>query len=144
MANLSAGKEILSYCNKCKLALAHTIVVMKDANTVGKVECRTCKTVHAYKDPHAATKKTVTKRKSSTGTRKKKTQTIPLSEVWEQAVNNSEEAQIKYSPRSAYVVGNIINHPKFGLGVVEKLFDNNKMEILFQYEYKVLVHKIGQ
>ena len=71
MSKFTVGKEVLSYSGKCKLNLAHTIVSMKDLNTIAKVECRTCKATHAFKDPatkakkvrSSAGKKTTTKRK---------------------------------------------------------------------------------
>ena len=53
MSQLGVGKEVLSYCNKCKLTLAHIIVTMKSENTIGKVQCKTCGGSHAYKDPSA-------------------------------------------------------------------------------------------
>ena len=57
MTSFSAGKEVLSYCGKCKLPLGHIIVSMKDTATIGKVTCNTCKATHMYKDPATKTKK---------------------------------------------------------------------------------------
>ena len=57
MSKISAGKEIISYCGKCKLSLAHMIISMKDVNSIGKVQCKTCDATHAYKDPATKTKK---------------------------------------------------------------------------------------
>ncbi|MFW5887898.1 MAG: hypothetical protein ACOCUH_03765, partial [Bacteriovoracia bacterium] len=65
-SNLNAGKDVLSYCNKCKLALAHIIISMKDDKNIHKVQCKTCNSTHAYKDPSAA----MTKKKRKTGGRK--------------------------------------------------------------------------
>ena len=50
MSNLTAGKDVIAYCNKCKLRLSHVIVVMKDENTPGKVTCKTCGDTHAFKE----------------------------------------------------------------------------------------------
>ena len=58
MAELSVGKEVLSHCSKCKLILAHIIVTMKDTKTPDKVQCKTCKATHAFKDPGASKSKT--------------------------------------------------------------------------------------
>ncbi len=50
MVKLSAGNEVLAYCGKCKLKLAHTIVVMKTDEIPDKVKCNTCKSTHAFKE----------------------------------------------------------------------------------------------
>ena len=51
MSQLTVGKDVLSFCTKCKLNLGHTIVAMKDAKHIAKVKCNTCATIQAYKDP---------------------------------------------------------------------------------------------
>ena len=83
MTEYSVGKEILSHCGKCKLALYHLIVVMKDSGKPGRVECGTCKNTHAYKDPEAAAKK---KKKKSTRGRKPKVAEVPVEEIWRNTV----------------------------------------------------------
>lgn len=133
MASLGVGKEVISHCNKCKLALAHIIVTMKTPTTVGKVECKTCKGVHAFKDPNATKKK-------ATRTRRASTPKVPVSELWEQAVDKAKSPSQKYSPRSKFVLGDLIDHPKFGQGVIEKLIDNDKIEVIFKSDIKTLVH----
>ena len=61
MVKLSAGNEVLAYCGKCKLKLAHTIVVMKTDEIPDKVTCNTCKSTHAFKEK--ATRKRITSSK---------------------------------------------------------------------------------
>ena len=61
MSTLSAGKDVLAYCNKCKLKLAHIIVVMNDPTTPGKVTCKTCRSTHAFKESAARRKTTISK-----------------------------------------------------------------------------------
>ena len=78
-SNLSAGKEILSYCTKCKLNLAHYIIIMKNAKEAGKVKCKTCGSTHTHKDPSQVkvTKSTGSKK---TGSGTKRT-SLPIAEV---------------------------------------------------------------
>ena len=59
---------------------------------------------------------------------------------WEEAVNQSSETPIKYSPRTKFEVDQILSHPNFGDGVVEKNIDNNKIEVIFKGQIKVLIH----
>lgn len=135
MSVLGVGKEVISYCSKCKLNLAHIIVTMKNETTIGKCECKTCKTTHAFKDP-SKVKASSTKRKGSMT--KKSTQSI--SDMWLDAMGNSQSKSKAYSIREQFVVGDVIDHPKFGPGVVEKLIDADKVQILFRHDIKTLIH----
>lgn len=141
MTELSVGKEVLSYCNKCKLTLAHMIVAMKDANTIHKVQCKTCKSSHAYKDPSAVkAKKSVTKKTKKSilgGARRSSTS---ISDLWMEAVNSSSVKSKAYSIKAKFDQGDIIDHPKFGPGVVDKLIDADKIEVIFRHDIKTLMH----
>ena len=137
MSELGVGKDIISHCNKCKLALAHTIVTMKDEKTPHKVECNTCKGTHNFKDPTAKTIKKVT-----AGRKKTTRKTVPNSEVWKKALEESPKSPQSYSPKTVFEKGDVIDHPKFGQGIIERCFDKNKIEVLFQNDIKILVHNI--
>ena len=136
MSEIGVGKEILSHCNKCKLPLAHIIVNMKTKTTIGKVTCKTCDATHVYKDPSK-----VRAKKKATGSRKRKPSTS-IADLWLEAVGKSDSKSKEYSPKNEFSLGDIIDHPKFGPGVVEKCFDGNKIEVIFRHEIKVLMHKL--
>jgi hypothetical protein len=138
MDQISAGKEILSYCGKCKLSLAHMIISMKDANTIGKVQCKTCTANHAYKDPATKTKKVRSKKAKVPGTRAK---SIPINELWTEELGKASGKAIPFSIRELFELGDLIDHKKFGPGIVQNLVDG-KIEVLFQHEIKTLVHGI--
>lgn len=145
MAELSVGKEVLSHCSKCKLTLAHIIVTMKDSKTPDKVQCKTCKATHSFKDPSATKAKTSVnkviksaKAKSRTGSRRS---TETVAELWTKAISKSTMETKSYTIRGSFITGDIIDHPTFGQGVVEKLIDDNKIEVLFQDDYRTLMHK---
>jgi hypothetical protein len=143
MSEISVGKEVLSYCGKCKLTLAHMIVAMKDDTTIAKVKCKTCQATHAYKDPSKvrAKKSLGTSSNSSTrSTRKKDDHSI--SDIWMSAINKSTAKSQPYSPKTCFTNGDIIDHVKFGPGVVEKLLDGNKIEVIFRHEIKTLMHNL--
>ena len=137
MSNLGVGKEIVSHCNKCKLALSHIIVVMKDEKTPHKVQCNTCKSTHNFKDPTAKTIKKIT-----VGRKKKRKVTVANSELWAKALEESPNSPRTYSPKTTFEKGDIVDHPTFGQGIVEKCFDKNKIEVMFKNDIKILVHNI--
>lgn len=145
MAVLSVGKEVLSNCSKCKLILAHIIVTMKDTKVADKVQCKTCKSTHAFKDPGSTKTKTSVgkviknaKAKSRTGSKKS---TESVGELWTKAIGKNTVDSKSYTIKGSFVTGDVIDHPTFGQGVVEKLIDNNKIEVLFQDDYRTLMHK---
>ena len=83
---IEVGRDILSYCGKCKLALEHIIVSMKNETTIGKCECKTCSASHNYRDPEAVGKKK--------GTIKKPT--LSNEEVWRKALAKAEGTSKPY------------------------------------------------
>ncbi|MGZ3789720.1 MAG: hypothetical protein ACXVLQ_14420 [Bacteriovorax sp.] len=145
MAELSVGKEVLSHCSKCKLTLAHIIVTMKDSKSPDKVMCKTCKATHTFKDPSAATAKAsvnkVIKSAKSKSSRSSRKPTESVGEIWSKAINKNTAHTKAYSIKESFLAGDVIDHPTFGQGVVERLIDNNKIEVLFQDDYRTLMHK---
>lgn len=137
MSRPSAGKEVLSYCNRCKLNLAHTIVVMRDDDTIGKVMCKTCSSVHAFKDSSSIKSRKVIPPK--TKSRSKKSHT-PIAEVWKSAMDGVSSPAKPYSISASFKGGDLIEHPSFGQGVVDKCIGKNKIEVIFETEIKTLVH----
>jgi len=137
MSQLGVGKEVLSYCNKCKLTLAHLILTMKSETTIGKTQCKTCNASHAYKDP-SAVKATKTKRGASV--KKKGAPQESISDIWMNKVSSATAKSQKYSLKLKFELGDIIDHPKFGPGFIEKLIDADKIQVIFRHEIKTLMH----
>jgi hypothetical protein len=132
---LAVGKDVLSYCGKCKLTLSHIIMSMKDHKKPHKVKCNTCKAEHAFKDPSTANKK-----KRSPTKKSKKIDTMPLAQRWQMAVDSFKGNATKYSIKSIFHLGDMIDHPTFGRGVVDEIVDNDKIAVMFQADIKTLVH----
>ncbi len=139
MTQLSVGKEVLSYCNKCKLTLAHLIVTMKSETTIGKVTCKTCQGTHVYKDP-SAVKASKTKRGSKVGSKTKKTTQNSIADIWLEKVASATTKSQKYSIKAKFELNDIIDHPKFGPGIVDKLIDADKVQVIFRHDVKTLIH----
>ena len=135
MSQLTVGKDVLSYCSKCKLNLGHTIVAMKDTQTIAKVKCNTCKAIHAFKDPSQSKTKQTRARKSASSS----TKIVSVSDLWMDKMSNTTKKSTPYSVRGKFFEGDIIDHVKFGPGIVEKVVDD-KIEVVFRHEIKTLVH----
>ena len=135
MSKYTVGKDVLSYCTKCKLGLGHTIVSMKDPSTLGKVKCNTCKTIHMYRDPSNQGKKVRTKSIIPGA----KSKSISVNELWTEQMSKMSGKPKSYSIREKFLAGDVLDHKKFGPGIVQTLVDD-KIEVLFQHELKLLVH----
>lgn len=134
-SQLGAGKEVLSYCGKCKLTLAHTIISMLSPTQVGKVVCKTCGGTHKFKNAPTEKKRTL-----STKTRKKVDE-VPLNQQWEEFMAKipSQDSIESYSIRKTFKQGQFMNHKQFGVGIVQEVLAG-KIEVLFRYDIKTLVH----
>lgn len=141
MSAIGVGKEILSHCSKCKLILAHIIVTMKSATEPDKVMCKTCKSTQSFKDPAAKKKKTSVAKVIKTARSGGRKTTETVGELWTKALTKATADNKEYSIRGSFQTGDVIDHPTFGQGVVEKLIDDNKIEVLFQDDYRTLMHK---
>lgn len=129
--NLGPGKEVLSYCGKCKLSLAHVIVALNKKGSIEKCECKTCGAVHRYRDPEKPVKTAGTKEAKKAHTRET---------LWKEALSIADGAPKPYSMTAEFVQGEIVNHPKFGNGVVLELIGFNKIKTIFESGEKILIH----
>src|SRR4051812_32425395 len=140
------GGEIDAYCTKCRLDLTHRIIAMV-GDAVKKVECKTCGSHHLYRRPKterdaaaARLQKRAEERKASGGggtkaareahaQRAERDQTA----AWEHAIAGQPTTAFKpYRISLTLGAGELIHHPKFGDGVVARVIDRGKVEVLFK------------
>ena len=150
------GGEIDAYCTKCKLDLTHRIIAMV-GDAVKKVECKTCGSHHLYRKTKldkeasaaAATKAGSTAKRPREGGPRTASERHAAAEraekervsTWEKAIAGQPTAAFKaYSVKSAFGAGELVRHPKFGDGVVSKVIDRAKIEVLFQDGPRTMAH----
>jgi hypothetical protein len=131
------GQEISAFCGKCKDERSHTVTAM-DGEAVKKVTCSMCGSLHNYKEKAAATTTPKTERatrtRTATGTKRSREAA---------AFSIDPKRPVKsYNMDSNFSAGDVINHPKFGLGSVESSPGPNKIEVRFQEGKKMLVHNL--
>ena len=140
---MPVGQEIVCLCTSCKLELRHVIVAHKSGNSgpVAKVKCNTCFKIHAYRatpqeKTGAAKKPRVTREKATV---------VPIEVEWKEQLRAHESSpSIKYVPTKDFKLGDVIDHPTFGAGVVKTVKDGNKLEVIFQMDVKVLVNRMKE
>ena len=134
MAN-QVSEDIVAYCTNCKLDLAHVIVAL-DGKKVKKVLCKTCDKEHVYKAPK---KGKVPPKKKKTTAKPKKIVISPLEE-WEKAMEQSKDARISvYEQDGSFKEGEKVDHGSFGQGLITKLIQPNKMEVIFEEGTKLMI-----
>jgi hypothetical protein len=126
----SAGQNIESYCGKCKVSRDHTIMTM-DGETIAKVRCKMCGSMHKFRNPLDAQKVRKPRAKKGGG----EAATAEL--VWEAGLAEAKGKERDYSMTSRYRVGDIVNHQTFGKGIVMKLYAN-KCDMLFKDKERLM------
>jgi len=141
LANNETGKDIDSYCGKCKMTLAHVIVAMNGTKVV-QAQCKTCYATHAYRaDPATRVKKAASTRAGS-GTRTAKAAKPQFTATeFDVVMSQRNIAKAKrYGIRETFITTDVIDHKKFGLGAVVTNLEDDKIEVLFRDGPRVLVH----
>ena len=131
----AVGADIESLCSKC--GDVWHVVVAKVGEEVVKVQCKQCGGYHRHRSVNGAPAA-------------KKERTARVSRPPRPVVERFETPQVAadltkptrtYSPREKFVVGDRVEHPNFGAGVVEACPEPGKMTVFFASGRKVLVHE---
>ena len=147
---IQAGSSVESLCKKCKTVTDHHVVAML-GDKIAKVECKVCRARHSYTSPKAETKaqtaprvrsgatgtvkeipqaaapKAASPRKSSAAASR---QAQAQAEQWEKLVGPCP-APLAYGMDRTFRAGDVIDHPVFGAGYVQKLMKPNTNEVIF-------------
>jgi hypothetical protein len=126
----SIGKNIDSYCGKCKLILDHTVMAT-DGEMLTKVRCKSCGSSHKFRDPLDLQK--LRKPRAKKGAGDETTAQI----IWEAGLAKAKGKEGDYSMAAKYRVGDIVNHQTFGKGIVMKLYPN-KCDMLFKDQERLM------
>ena len=141
----TTGGNCDAWCTKCKLDLAHTIHAMVDGVPV-KVECNTCHGIHKYRptaEMRAAAKASRARR--SSGSRSSTPKAPPAPTLWRQSLERLQGVeQQRYNVKESFEVDHVIDHPKFGIGVVVKILEPTRARVVFQDEERTMVMGLGR
>jgi hypothetical protein len=120
------GGEVETRCGKCKENRSHTIVALKEGtDEIARVQCGFCNSNHIYRP---AKVKTASTRTTSRGTKTKK-----------DALAESSGPPRPYSMQDKFAIGDRLEHPKFGAGIVMDV-RSGKIDVKFGREMRTLVH----
>ena len=129
---IKVGGEVDAFCTRCQLTLAHTVHAVVADRPV-KVECNTCHTVHRHRGKAAVPARGARAARPA----RAKAEAVPFDTLL--ASKRTAEAA-PYSPKRAYALDDVVDHPLFGRGFVSAVRDGGKIEVTFRSDVKLLVH----
>jgi hypothetical protein len=140
--NLEAGQEIDSQCLKCKGVTNHVIIAMAD-DQIAKVECKVCGAKHKYRPPKTEKSKPPKKKTSPKKTPRKTKNQLKAEAFYEEIMARVDPSTaVPYSMDDKFHKSQLIDHPKFGLGLVTSIVLPNKIKVAFKEGNKLLVCKL--
>jgi ribosomal protein L44E len=136
-----AGNEIDAFCERCNKDTPHT-VIEAHSGLVHEVRCMACKATHRYQRPHSVPKpkKPAAKPRQRRAVKKRAAPAGPPPEWQDRIMGREPENAKPYSIKTTYDLNDVIEHTKFGFGVVTGLYPDGKIEVAFREALKVLVH----
>lgn len=148
---LKTGGEVDSYCTKCKMILNHRIIAMVGTTPV-RVECSTCNSHHNYRPRMPGEKSSPTAsgtgRSAPTPRVAKETRAAQAererTQSWEKSIAGKSLKDFRpYRISERFNEGDLLRHSKFGDGVVLRVIDAGKVEVLFKDDTRTLAQGIG-
>lgn len=130
------ARKVFYPCKKCEVDRYQVVLTHSDSKTA-KLECEVCHSKNTMKIGPVSAKSKAAKA-AKAGTAKPRGNKVR----WEQLTQNSKEAPTPYSMKTAFTVDSVIQHPKFGLGVVTAL-TNASIQVVFEDQERSLVHNRG-
>lgn len=119
----SIGDPIEARCTKCRKNNPHTILTLDEA-TPARVECGICNRQHKFRPPSVPRKSAGRPPVDPNADARREWATL------RPQMNASKATD--YSMTNGYKVNSLINHPVFGLGLVQALGGPHKVVVLFE------------
>jgi len=143
-------KKVSAYCSACRIDQAHKVLSAVDSQP-GLVKCSACGMEGPYMAPRdkvkAALKQVVERKKVDRKRERLRGKLVELNskgklnkQVWEDltAEHDADEAT-DYAMTASLEALQLVDHPKFGLGVVVERTEERKACILFEDRPRVMV-----
>ena len=114
------------------MVLAHVIHAVTATGRPARVECKTCGAIHGYraKEPGSDPKRTTRSRARQNP-----------EQIFEALIEGKDISQpVRYTIRDTFEKEMVIDHKKFGLGLVTEIRSGDKIEVTFREGVKTLIH----
>jgi protein-arginine kinase activator protein McsA len=130
------GDEIEALCRTCKDATVHVIEIIKSDKVI-KVMCKSCLSSHRFRKPEEVLIAKQAKKKEA---KKPMSPATKSQRKWSRLIAKSENELPKtYQMNETYDQNDVIEHNKFGTGVVVTVIDPSKISVVFEEGEKTLI-----
>jgi len=69
----------------------------------------------------------------------------PLRQLWDELTDKVDARRAKvWDPKREYAAEQAILHKRFGMGIVETVYDDGRLNVLFRNGFEVLVRDTGE
>ena len=135
MTTPETGKDVAALCSKC--GDVWHVVVAKVGQEIVQVLCKECGGRHRYRNPN----KNAAKPAREPGTPRAARAASPVARFDTPTIAPDLSRAVKrYAASELFTVGDRVEHPTFGQGVVELTAEPGKMTVFFATGRRVLVH----
>jgi hypothetical protein len=134
------AKSFYMFCKNCDADRYHRVLA-HTSSTTAKVECEVCHSRKSYSLPKsagaakAASTRAVNRAATSAANRAR----THTGEYENRVQNQLEHQAYPYSIRASFLENQKIQHPKFGLGFVQKALAD-RVDVIFSDEVRTLIH----
>jgi len=142
MQRVQVGNNVDSWCTRCKLMLAHTVEAMV-GQKITRVHCNTCAAQHAYRGRPPGERPAAGEKRSQSGRAARAATGVEARTpaAYETLIRGRDTATARrYAAAERFAPPDLVMHATFGLGLVTKVKEGNKIEVLFPDGPRVLVH----
>ncbi len=126
------GAEVEAHCPKCKADTTH-VVISKYEDEIRRVQCNPCGDVHGYRKPTGEPEEEA----PEPAPKKKAAKAKP---TYEQVMAKNKKPPKAYNISEYFKEMEILSHPKFGIGYITENIGDDKIEVTFQIDKRVLIH----
>jgi len=135
------AKRLDAFCPRCKFETEHVVTFMLGAK-IRRIKCTACGAEHNFHRSQLLKLRSA-KDEMEQARRKKEEEAEhqALGRMYDEQMLGRDVSNIKaYSIKEKFYLEDIVNHPLFGIGLVTKLKEDGKVEVLFKSGFKVLAH----
>lgn len=146
-STLSPGDFVQAVCTRCREVLRHTVVAMVEGRPA-RVKCNTCDGEHDYRPATEITpgpaqesapgKKAARAPRRASARPRSNAATLEAEWAAQLAAADTRDRR-RYAATAVFRAGEILDHPSFGAGVVQKILEPGKILVLFSSGTKTLV-----
>lgn len=130
-----AGQDTDAFCGKCGMMLAHVIHAVAATGRPARVECKTCGAIHGYRPAPPGSKAATTKKRATGGRQTPE-------KLFNAAIDGVDISNpTRYTIKEEFEKNMVLDHKKFGVGLVTQSLADNKIEVIFIEGTKILIHR---